>query len=73
MYAVVDANQVVIDLIEGGPATAPEGGFIAQTSMYKKGDFYGCPGAPTFAELDGPDTQMADGDAPAPKKGKKNG
>lgn len=53
MYAVVNAEQVVIDVIEGGPATAPEGGFLAQTSIYKKGDFYGNGGFPTFASLDG--------------------
>jgi len=66
MYAVVDSNQVVIDVIEGGPATAPEGGFIAQTSMYKKGDFYGCAGAPTFAELDGTEPLVVDA-PPAPQ------
>lgn len=58
MYAVVDSKQVVIDVIEGGPATAPEGGFIAQTDIYKKGDFYGNGGFPTFSELDGTETSV---------------
>lgn len=59
MYAVVDSNQVVIDVIETGPATAPEGGFIAQTSVYKKGDYYGGGGFPAFSEIDGPEVPVA--------------
>lgn len=65
MYAVVNADQVVIDVIETGPVTAPEGGFIAQTDMYNKGDYYGVGGFPTFSELDG-ETPVVEAPVEAP-------